>query len=138
MKITLFKIFTGIAGLYHLVLGLAGLVLPAHAFSKISSIILGMTPKIDAQLQLVIKFSATYVLVFGVMLTLLAINPVKNRILTIPALTLFGIRLINKIVFFSAIGAAFEIPFARNLFAVASLFFFFTAILLTIPPKSST
>jgi len=136
MKNLLFRIVTGIAGFYHLVLGVGGLVLPSDTFVKVSSFILGMSTDVDASSYLIVKFGAAYVMAFGIMLILLCIDPVKNRILMIPALSLFGVRLINKIIFFSAIGSAFEITTGRNVFAILSLLFLIFAMLLTMPKKS--
>ena len=137
MKDKLFKIFTGIAGVYHIILGVAGLILPADMFVKVSSLILGFSPNVDNQFQFIVKFSSAYILVFGIMLLLLAANPIKNRALVIPALVLFGIRLINKIVFFSSIASSFEIANSRNIFSIVAILFFFLGILLTMPKKES-
>jgi len=133
VKITLFKCLTGIAAVYHLALGLAGLLLPIDAFTGISELILGLRPEVDPQFELTAKFAAAYVLAFGVMLSLLCLNPRKYRLLAIPTLTLFGVRLINKLMFFGTIGESFDVPVARSVFAVASIAVLFFGILLTMP-----
>lgn len=133
MKMTLFKVFVGIAGLYHVFLGLCGLLMPIEMFADISGLILGLRPEIGPQFQMATKFASTYVLVFGVLLLVLFKDPIKYRLLAMPVLTLFGVRLINKLVFFGSIGQAFDVSFARNLFAVAIVAVFFFGILLTLP-----
>lgn len=133
MKMTLFKVFVGVAGLYHVLLGLSGLLMPIEMFADVSGLILGLRPQVDPQFHMAAKFAATYVLAFGVLLLVLFKDPVKYRLLAVPVLTLFGVRLINKLVFFGSISQAFDVPFARNLFAVAIVAVFFFGILLTLP-----
>jgi hypothetical protein len=133
MKTTLFKAFTGIAGLYHILLGLCGLLLPIETFASVSELILGLRPEVDPQFQLAAKFASTYILAFGILLLVLFKDPIRYRILAIPVLTLFGVRLINKLVFFGTIGEYFDVPVARNAFAVACVALFFFGILLTLP-----
>ena len=137
MSALLFRIITGIAAVYHLLLGLAGLLLPIETFARFSSVFLGVSPSIDAQFHLITKFSAAYILAFGIMLLLLALNPVKNRVLVIPVLALFGVRLLNKIVFFDTIGSSFDVEPVRNIISVVTVLFFFTAILLTRPREKA-
>lgn len=133
MKMTLFKAFAGVAGLYHILLGLCGLLMPLEMFANVSQLVLGLRPEVDPQFQMAAKFASTYVLVFGVMLLILFKDPLKYRVLAVPVLTLFGVRLLNKLVFFGAIGESFEVPFGRNVFAVVCVAVFFFGILLTLP-----
>ncbi len=138
MKENLFKLSVGVAGVYHLLIGAVGILFPAELLVKVSGFILGVSPEVNEQFPLIAKFASVYVLAFGILLIILFLNPVKYRILAIPVLTLFGIRLINKILFFGTIGASFGIPFGRNLFGTLCVFFFFTTILLTLPKKSAS
>lgn len=135
MKIQFFRLITGIAAIYHTLLGLAGLLLPIKAFTELSGYVLGVSPDLNAQFELIVKFSSAYVLAFGIMLLLLAWNPVKNRTLIVPALVLFGVRLVNKIVFFGLIGTSFKLDPARNIFGILIISFFFCAILFTMPKE---
>ncbi len=138
MKLQIFKLLTGIAALYHIVLGLTGLLLPIDTFAGVSELILGLRPEVDTQFQLTAKFASAYVLAFGVMTGCFCLYPLRLRLLAIPVLTLFGIRLINKLVFFGTIGSSFDVPFARNFFATASVAFLFFGILLTLPKAKDT
>jgi hypothetical protein len=121
MKETLFRLTTGIAAVYHLLLGAAFLVLPAGAISGMARVFLGVAIEFDAKLSMVGKFASAYILAFGIMLGLLCWKPVKLRALVIPALVLFGIRLANKMVFLTTIEENFGVDRGRSVFALASL-----------------
>ena len=121
MKEKLFQITTGVAAAYHLVLGLALLILPAGAMGGMIRVFLGTELKIDPQLSMIGKFAAAYILAFGVMLALLCVNPLRLRALVVPALVLFGIRVANKLVFLTTIEENFGVLRGRSLFALASL-----------------
>ncbi len=135
MKLMLFKTLTGIAGLYHIVLGFSALLLPIETFANISKLILGLQPEVDLQFQLATKFASAYVLTFGVLLLILFKEPIKYRVLAIPVLLLFGIRLINKLVYFGTVGQSFDVSAPRNIVAVAFVAIFFFGILLTLPKR---
>lgn len=138
MRTQLFKLFAGIAGVYHILLGLAGLLLPMETLGGVIGFMLGVQVVPDPQLFFTAKFSAAYILAFGVMLILLTANPVKNRALVIPVLILFGVRLVNKVLFFGPIAEALEVSTGRNLFGIAVILIFFLGILLTLPQREST
>lgn len=121
VKPRILKITTGIAAVYHLLLGSALLLLPAENLSGITRFFLGTELDFDPTLTLIGKFVSAYLLAFGVMLTLLWVNPVRHRALVIPALVLFGIRLAGKLVFWATIEETFGISRNRSLFAFASL-----------------
>lgn len=129
MRTTIFKTLVGIAGVYHLVLGFSGLFLPMDMFMEVSERVLGVRPEANDQFHLTVKFASTYLLAFGAMLLILFKDPLKYRILLIPVLLLFGVRLINKLILFGAVGSSFEVPAARNLLAVAMVAVFFFGIL---------
>lgn len=137
MKTTLFKIFTGIAGTYHILLGLSGLFLSHDLFEKVVSLILGINSEMDTTLQFAAKFASVYVLAFGITLLILMKNPVKYRMLALPVLTLFGLRLINKLIYFEGLSDTFNISFAQNIFAVVSIAILFFGILFTLPKKEA-
>jgi hypothetical protein len=42
MRMMLFKGFTGVAGFYHVLLGISGLILPQDLFEKVASLVLGI------------------------------------------------------------------------------------------------
>lgn len=121
MKEIVFRLTAGIAAVYHLALGGALLVLPADALNKVAEVFLGVGIEFDARLSMIGKFASAYILVFGVMLALLCWRPMQLRVLVIPALVLFGIRLANKMVLMTSIEGTFGVDRGRSLFALASL-----------------
>ena len=121
MKTRLFRVTTALAAVYHFLLGMALLVLPAGAVGQVTRMFLGIELEFDAQLSLIGKFASSYILAFGIMLGLLCWSPVRLRALVVPALVLFGLRLVNKLVFLTTIEEAFGVARGRSLFALCSL-----------------
>lgn len=121
MKGFIFRITTAIAAIYHLVLGGALLAMPADAMSGITRVFLGTELEVDRVLSMVGKFASAYILAFGIMLALLCLKPARLRVLVIPALVLFGIRLANKLVFLTTIEETFGVTRGRSVFALVCL-----------------
>ncbi len=138
MKGLIFRLTTGIAAVYHVILGIAMLVLPAEGLAAVKPLFLGFVVEVDPQLAMAGKFAGSYVLAFGVTLALLCARPQRMRALVVPALVLFGIRLANKLVFMSAIEEAFGVTRGRGLFAVATLAVIFGLIAWSRPEKPET
>ncbi len=132
MKNRMFKIVTGVAGIYHIILALAGLLCPVDLAVKVVTMAFGLALEVGPQLSLILKFTSVYMLAFGVMLMVLSINPVKYRALVIPALVLFGIRLINRVMLFDVLTSA-GMPVSRNVIGTAHIFFFFIAMIILLP-----
>jgi len=137
MKNRIFKILAGIVGVYHIMLGVSALVLPAELMTKVIGAALGVVPVIDEQFLITAKFAGVYVLVFGLFSLMLASNPLKHRSLVYPILTLFGIRFINKILLFGSIAAMYDISTTRNVISVLLVALFFFGLLLTMPKKNN-
>lgn len=138
MKAILFRTTTGIAGVYHLILGAALWLLPPEAMEGVAKVFLGVGVEADDRTTLIARFSSAYILAFGVMLVLLCLHPVRFRALAIPALTLFGIRLINKLVLLGSIEQAFQVSRGRSVFAVVTLALIFGLIAATLPPRGES
>ncbi len=120
-----FRITAGVVAFYHLLLGLVCLCLPAAALGGWVRVFLGVDLEFDQDLLLIGKFSAAYVLVFGVMMALLCIKPKAMSALVLPALILFAVRLANKLVFIAQIEETLGVSRGRSVFAVVSLGLFF-------------
>ena len=132
MKTKIFKIATGIAGGYHVLIAAAGLLLPSHLVAKVVEMAFGITFEMNAQLSILAKFASVYMLAFGVALIILSINPIKYRAFTLPALILFAIRFITRVIFFSALTTA-GMPAARNISGAVIILGLFLALLITMP-----
>lgn len=135
-SIILFRLFTGIAAVYHLILAAAALLLPNEVLASALQVILGVTPTLEGDLLLAVPFAGAYVLAFGIGLALLSWKPLQNRALLPGVLALFGVRLLNRVLLFSTLAEQYELSTVRNLFGVASLLVLFIGILLTAPRKA--
>ncbi len=135
MKNTLFKAFTGIAGIYHVLLGVIGSLFPIEATAKAFNVALGIGVSITPELTFIAKFVSVYMLAFGIMLLILAYDPIKYRAFAWPALTLFGARFLNRVIFFSLLSSTFGMTVSRNLIGSGLILLFFAAIWLTMPMK---
>lgn len=138
MRNALFRTVTGTAAVYHLLLGAALLVLPGAAMGKVIQVALGTPLEIDPSLSMIAKFTSVYVVAFGMMLAFLCVNPTRYRVLVIPALFLFGVRLVNKLVFMTTIEETFGVTRGRSLFAIASLAVIFGLMAWTMPRRSQS
>ena len=134
MKEKLFRLVTGIAGVYHVLLAVAGFLLPEDAVENVIQMVFGVTLAIDPVLGLIVKFTSVYMLAFGVMLLLLATNPAKYRAFALPALILFGLRFLNRLIFFGTMTSA-GMTASRNIVGTGLILFFFVAILVLLPKK---
>jgi hypothetical protein len=132
MKTAFFRLVTGIAAVYHILLAAAGLLCPAGPLEKLIAVAFGVAVKTDAVMVVVLKFVSAYMLVFGVLLLLLARDPGRYRALAAPALILFGVRFVNRLVFFGTLTAA-GMTVSRNVIGTGLILFFFAAILLSLP-----
>ncbi len=137
MKPFIFKMFTGIAGAYHIILGVIGLLLPIEVTSKAFTMALGVNVALTPQLEFIAKFVSVYMLAFGLMLIILTHNPIKYRMFAYPALVLFGIRFISRIFFFTTLTTAFGMTLQRNLVGSILILIFFFGIWMTLPKKQS-
>lgn len=137
MKNTLFKVVTGIAGVYHVLLAVTGLLFPVEITSKAFTFALGVNIVATPQLEFIGKFVAVYMLAFGLMLIILACNPVKYRAFAYPALILFGIRFISRVFYFSALTSVLGMTLSRNITGSALILIFFLGIWMTMPKNQS-
>jgi hypothetical protein len=128
MKTSHFRFLMVIAGVYHVFLAVVGLFLPAEVVVKILKISLGVVLNQDHQFDLVVRFSSAYLLAFGSMLLLLARDPIKHRVLAIPALILFGARIINRVILFNALLDA-GMTQSRNVTGIILLLIFAASLL---------
>ena len=134
MKDQIFKISVAIVGFYHFALGVVGLVCPVETVTRIAAITFGLSLDVTPQLPLILKFTSVYLLVFGIMVIVFSIDGIKYRIFAIPVLSLFVIRLINRLVFFNELISAGVSP-TRNLIGIGFILIFFLVILLTLPKE---
>ena len=137
MKPTLFRAVTVVAGVYHVVLALIALLLPAETTVRAFAFALGVNVTITAELAVIAKYIGVYMLAFGLMLLVLASNPGRYRVFAYAALVLFGARFLNRILYFDLLNSTFGMTASRNIIGTALILFFFVTILWTMPRRSS-
>lgn len=137
MKNTLFKAATGIAGLYHILLAAIGLLFPIEIAAKAFTVALGISIKVTPELTFIAKFISVYMLAFGIMLLILAHNPIKYRAFTWPVLALFGARFLNRVIFFGLLSTTFGMTLSRNIIGSVLILIFFLGIWMTMPKEQS-
>ena len=136
MKLNILKATTGIAGAYHLVLALVGLCAPTDMLIRTVDMAFGVTLAISPQLGLILKFTSVYMLAFAAMLLLVSFNPVRYRVFVFPALILFGLRFVNRVLFFGTLtSVGMSLP--RNLLGTGVIFLFFVTMLLCLPKRGA-
>ncbi|MCH7850905.1 MAG: hypothetical protein IH845_04655 [Nanoarchaeota archaeon] len=115
---TKLKVFKGVAwfaGLYHILLGLIGTFAPTGLVLSIVSGVFGVVPTASDQFFYLTKFISAYMIAFGFMLVLMAREPKKYSIFVWPAVTMFGIRIFDRIVFFDLLNSAFGSTMLMNM-----------------------
>jgi hypothetical protein len=106
--------------------------LPADAVADVVALAFGIRLELGPQLGVVVAFAAVYMLVFGVMLLILTVDRVRYRAFAIPALLLFGLRLLNRLLLYGALADAGMAP-TRNAVGTALFLAFFVGILALYP-----
>jgi membrane-bound ClpP family serine protease len=91
-----------------------------------------MTP----QVFYLVKFCSAYVVAFGVAMILLATNPVKYKSIMWVAITLFSIRIIERLIFTELLNSSFGIPLATEL-TTSGILVVIIALLLIFQPKNN-
>ena len=136
MKTQAFRAVAGVIAIYHILLGLAGLVLPTGRVTEVIDLAFGVTLELGDALGLVARFTSVYVLVFGLMMLLVCLRPKKYRAFVWIALVLFGVRLANRIVHFAALNEM-GMASTRNIVGTALIGFFFAALLWALPKRDT-
>lgn len=112
------KVFAFLAwfvGIYHLLLGLAGIFGSQQFLEPIIKTVYGVDPTFNAQFEYLVKFIAVYFIAFGLMMVFVAMNPKQYAKFAWVAVVLFAIRIVQRLVFYNLLNEAFHISFVRNL-----------------------
>ena len=108
------KVLAGFIGIYHIILGLIGSIsgeLGAQAARAIFDARVDITP----QFSYLVKYLGAYTIAFGVMMLLVAWNPVKYRLFIYVGILLIAVRITQRLIFASQLESAFGISWGRNL-----------------------
>ena len=116
-----FRFLAGFASIYHFLLGLVGTFASADTVVWFVNRVYGINPLVNAQFIYLAKFISIYMIVFAIAMALLAWKPVKFRKLVWLPITLFTVRVIERIVFFDLLNEAFGIEMSQNLTVVVPI-----------------
>lgn len=129
--LAIFRALAWFAGIYHVLLGLAGTFLSADFIADVVSKVYGVNANIDAQFLASARFASSYLLAFGVMMVLVAMKPREYRLFVVPAVVMFATRVFDRLAYFDVLQDAFGITMTQNLQTVVpvalialGLFFF--------------
>ncbi len=136
-RLNIFRFLAGFVSVYHFGLALIGIFGSADFIATVVNRVYGVTPAIDAQFLYLAKFISVYMIVFAIAMAILAWKPVQYRNLVWLPITLFGIRIIQRIVFFDLLVEAFQTTMARNLQVIIPIAILLVALFI-LRPKSET
>ncbi len=114
-SLKVFRFLAGFVSVYHFILALIGIFGSTGFVVSVVNRVYGATPEINAQFLYLAKFISVYMIVFAIAMALLAWKPIQYRNLVWLPITLFGIRIIQRFVFFDLLNEAFQTTMARNL-----------------------
>jgi hypothetical protein len=132
-KHTGFRALAGFMGVYHIIMGLAGIV-SGDVAARAANILWNATVTVDPQFSYLAKFLGAYVLAFGAMMLAIAKNPVRYGPLVYVAALLGAIRIAERVYFASDLQRAFGIGMDRTI-ATAIIVFALIGGLIVLKPR---
>jgi hypothetical protein len=132
----IFKIVAWFTGGYQLALGITGVFASKELAASVIYKAFGATVEMTPQVFYLVKFCSAYVVAFGVAMILLATNPVKYKSIMWVAITLFSIRIIERLIFTELLNSSFGIPLATEL-TTSGILVVIIALLLIFQPKNN-
>ena len=132
----IFKFLAGFVSVYHFILGLVGTFASTDTVVWFVNRVYGVNPTIDAQFIYLAKFISIYMIVFAIAMAFLAWKPVKFRKLVWLPITLFSVRIIERLVFFDILNEAFGVDMTQNLTVIMPIGILVIA-LYTLRPKKN-
>jgi len=120
-------------GVYHVVMGLAG-IWSGDLAASVASTLWHATVRVDPQFSYLAKFLGAYVIAFGGMMLAIARDPVRYGPLVYVAALLGAIRIVERLVFASELQQAFGIGMDRTV-VTAIIVFALNGGLILLKPK---
>ncbi|HEY4515312.1 MAG TPA: hypothetical protein VJJ22_04160 [Candidatus Paceibacterota bacterium] len=115
-SLKLFRFIAWFASIYHVVLGLLGTFGNSSFVVSLVNKVYGITVNIDPDLFMSFaRFAGSYMIAFGLMMGLIAKNPIKYRRFAWVGVALIIIRLFDRIVFFKALQSTLNISLVNSL-----------------------
>ena len=114
-SLIIFRFLAGFVAIYHFILGLIGIFASTDVIVWVVTRVYGVIPTVDAQFVYFAKFISAYMIAFAVANALLAWKPIEHRNLVWVPITLFSIRVAQRLIFFEVLSESFQISALRNL-----------------------
>jgi hypothetical protein len=111
----IFRALAGFVCIYHLLLGLVGTFASSATVISVVERAYGVTLTANDQLTFLTRFASAYMLVFAVAVGMLAANPLKYRNLVWLPVTLFAVRIVERLALFGSLNETFGVSAASNL-----------------------
>jgi len=107
------KVLAGFMGIYHILMGVFGIASGSLA-AWAARALWHANVNADVQFTYLAKFLGAYVIGFGVMMLLIAKDPVRYGALVYPAVVVAVLRIAERLVFASELKSAFGIGMDRT------------------------
>jgi hypothetical protein len=111
---TAIKALAGFMGVYHILMGVLGITSGSTA-AWAAHALWHANVNVDPQFTYLAKFIGAYVVGFGVMLLLIAKDPVRYSALVYPAVLVGVLRIAERLVFAAELKSAFGIGMDRTI-----------------------
>jgi hypothetical protein len=108
------KILAGFMGLYHILMGILGIVSGSWAAWGAHAL-WHANVTVDPQFTYLAKFLGAYVVAFGIMMLFIAKDPVRYGSLVYPAVVVAILRIGERLVFADQLKAAFGVGMKRTI-----------------------
>lgn len=121
MKTKVFQAVAGLAGVYHALLAAVGTFASTDTIQSIIRSTYGVNLTITDQMYYVVKFTSAYFTAFAVAMLLLAWKPVQYSNLVWVAVGLFGMRLLDRLLFYNGLKETFQFGLTQELFTIGTI-----------------
>jgi hypothetical protein len=135
-KLLLLKVVLWLICLYHVFMGAAAF-LSEDTAARVAEVAFGIHLQMAPQTSYIVKLLGVYAIVFGLMVALTALDPVRYTRFLDVVVVLYALRILNKLVFAKLFTEAFEAPPYRAWVDIALLAAFGLAVFLLKPRSRS-
>lgn len=136
-SLKVFQVLTGFISVYHLILAILGTFGSSTLVINVITSVYGVSPDSNLQFLYLVKFVAIYFLVVSLVAAFITYKPAYYADLVWVLVTLFVVRIVERIVFYDLLNAAFGTSFERNMMVVIPLVIL-TCLLIGLKPKSAS
>lgn len=129
------KILLWLIAVYHLIAGAAG-TFSKDAAVTIGSLFFGVGITMNEQTELLVRYLGAFSIAFGVMATLAALAPARNRTFIWGAVAYFVVRAFDRVVF-AGLFSAHAVGSIPNWWRICVILAFAVGLLLLMPRKQA-